>query len=182
QSSTPNITFSNMKSSIYALIATLALTQVTASAIPTSSSDFHIIQDSPLGPIYSNAAPKSRRSDSKTYLVGGDANHPVYSNIDPAERAKVESSQAETSKRTAESQPELVEKREVTEASIDEWVGKHPDSGYSAEKMKEYLRTHPDAMAESSHELPPKDLVVAPEQESGGLIEKRDWELCVGFI
>lgn len=162
-----------MKTSIFALIAALGLSQVNASPLPGASSDFHVIQETPIGPIYSNLAPKSGRSESKTYIVGGDAKHHVYSNIDPAQAAK-----GEIGRRTPEPQPDFIERRDISQADIDGWVKEHPESGTTAEKMREYMKTHPDIVKE----LQQRDLAVTTEQQESGLIEKRDWEDCVSLV
>ncbi|KAI9719272.1 MAG: hypothetical protein M1812_003602 [Candelaria pacifica] len=74
--------------SIYAVVATLAFGQINAAALPSDDSDFHVVKDTELGPIYSNVSPKDRRDDSKWYLVRNDADHPVYSSVDPAQVSK----------------------------------------------------------------------------------------------
>ncbi|KAI9751336.1 MAG: hypothetical protein M1835_001240, partial [Candelina submexicana] len=74
--------------SVYVIVAALALMEVNAVALPSDESDFHRVQDTELGPVYSNSPPKERRDDTTWYPIGGDGGSLVYSNVEPSHVSK----------------------------------------------------------------------------------------------
>lgn len=69
--------------SIYTVLVAFALKQATAVALPEP--EFHVIQNTELGPVYSNIVPNQRRDNGDTtyYPVDKSALGTVYSNIAP---------------------------------------------------------------------------------------------------
>lgn len=69
--------------SLYTVLVALALKQATAVALPEP--EFHVIQNTELGPVYSNVAPNQRRDNGDTTYYPVDKNDlgTVYSNIAP---------------------------------------------------------------------------------------------------
>ncbi len=63
---------------IYAVMASLALGTVNAAATPKA--EYHVVQDTPLGPVYSSVTPKDRRDEESFHPVGQNADGTVYSN------------------------------------------------------------------------------------------------------
>ena len=68
---------------MYTVMVTLVLQQVSPSALPAP--EYHVIQETELGPVYSNIVPNERRDngDDTYYPVDKNDYGIVYSNIAP---------------------------------------------------------------------------------------------------